>query len=190
MDSDQIARLSYLVLLLAAVAGWVFVEFRGRFGHAARAALAWGLIFVGLAAGYALWQDVQRDASLAQRVEGSAVVLPRAPDGHYYLTLDVGGIAVEFLVDTGATAVVLTRADARRIGIDPAALAYEGLADTANGTVRTARVTLPPVRLEGVEAAGLGADVTEGDLDRSLLGMEFLGRYRIEIAGDRMILHR
>lgn len=190
MDTDQIARLSYLVLLLAAVAGWVFVEYRGRLGFAARTALAWVMIFVGLAAGYALWQDVQRDASLAQRVEGEAIMLPRAPDGHYYTTLEVGGVPLRFLVDTGASAVVLTQADARAVGIDPGSLSFDGLAETANGTVRTARVALPPVRLEGVEQPAVGADVTDGELDQSLLGMEFLGRFRIEIAGDRMVLRR
>ena len=51
MDSDEIARLAYLLLLLAAIAGWVVVEFRRRMGEALRVAIAWGLIFCGVAAG-------------------------------------------------------------------------------------------------------------------------------------------
>jgi aspartyl protease family protein len=51
MDGDSTAQLIYLGLLLAAVAGWIMVEFRGRMGQALRTGLAWGMIFIGLMAG-------------------------------------------------------------------------------------------------------------------------------------------
>jgi aspartyl protease family protein len=189
MDSDQIARLSYLVLLLAAVAGWVFVEFRGRFGQAARTALAWGMIFLGVMAGYAIWRDIGRDVVPREALlEDGVIALPRAPDGHYYLTLDVDGTPLRFMVDTGASDVVLSRDDARAVGIDPDGLAFTGFAETANGTVRTARVTLQNVALGPILDERLAAYVTDGRMDGSLLGMDYLGRFRIEIDGDEMRL--
>ena len=120
-----------------------------------------------------------------------AIAVPRSRDGHYYLTLNLNGTDVRFIVDTGATDVVLTQADAARIGIDPDSLRFTGIARTANGTVRTAPVRLDVVRLEGFTDRGIGAFVNEGALDTSLLGMGYLERFdRIEIQRDRLILTR
>ncbi len=191
MDGEDFGRLLYLGLLLAAVGGWLLVEYRGRLGVALRTAMAWGLIFVGVMAGYGLWNDLRRaDAPRQMMTTGGEVVLPRAADGHYYLTLTIDGTDLPFMVDTGATSVVLSRDDARMLGIDPDTLAYLGEANTANGTVRTARVTLTDVRLGEIVDDRLTAQVNDGDMEGSLLGMEYLGRFRIEIDGDRMVLKR
>jgi aspartyl protease family protein len=191
MDSDMIGRLAYLGLLLAAVGGYVIVEFRGRMGQALRTAAAWGLIVIGLMAGYGLWADLRTQIVPRQAiVEGGEIRLPRAPDGHYYLTLTINGTKVPFMVDTGASQVVLSLDDARRLGFATQDLLFMGEARTANGIVRTARVTLSYVELGPYRDDRLTAVVNEGDLDISLLGMSYLGRYRIEIAADEMILRR
>ncbi len=191
MDGDTIARMAYLGLLLAAVGGWVIVEYRQRLGLALRSAAAWGLIFIGAMAGYGLWSDIRTDIGPAQMtVADGRVELPRAPDGHYYASLVLNGTEVRFMADTGATNMVLSQQDARRIGIDPAALIYLAEAQTANGTVRTARVTLDSVELGPFRDATFQAWVTDGEMEGSLLGMDYLGLFRIEIAGDRMILTR
>lgn len=191
MDGDMIARLAYLGLLLAAIGGYLVVEFRGRMGQALRTAAAWGLIVVGLMAGYGLWQDLRPDLLPRQTVvAGDEIRLPRAADGHYYLTLTIEGTPVPFMVDTGASQVVLSLSDTQRLGIDSARLAFIGEARTANGIVRTARVTLNEVMLGPHRDARLTAVVNEGDMDTSLLGMSYLGRYSIEITGGEMILRR
>ena len=191
MDGDTIARMAYLGLLLAAVGGWVIVEYRQRLGLALRSAAAWGLIFVGAVAGYGLWSDIRTDIGPAQMtVSEGKVELPRAPDGHYCATLMLNGTELRFMADTGATNMVLSQQDARRIGIDPATLVYLAEAQTANGTVRTARVTLDSVELGPFRDAPFQAWVTDGEMEGSLLGMDYLGLFRIEIAGDRMILTR
>ena len=94
------------------------------------------------------------------------------------------------MVDTGASDVVLTQRDARRLGIDPASLLYLGQAFTANGPVRTARVDLSDVRLGPFADASLAASVNEGAMDGSLLGMAYLGQFHITISGDQMVLSR
>ncbi len=190
MDSDTLARLLYLSLLLAAVGGWVIVEYRGRLGTALRTAMAWGLIFVGLMAGYGLWSDLRHDVRRAAVMVGDHMEVPRAPDGHYYLTLDIGGNPVEFMVDTGASNVVLSQRDAARLGIDPATLAYVGQAQTANGTVRTARVRISDVALGPWRDETLAAYVTQGEMDISLLGMDYLGAFDLQFSGDRLMLRR
>lgn len=192
MDGDSFARLGYLALLLAAVGGWVIVEYRGRMGQALRVAAAWGLIFLGVMATYGLWTDIRGPQAIPDQIltEAGRVELPRAPDGHYYATLTVNGVDLRFMADTGASTMVLTRADARAIGLDPGALLYLGEAHTANGRVRTARVTLDTVALGPFADSNVSAWVNEGEMDISLLGMDYLGRFRIEIAGDKMILGR
>jgi aspartyl protease family protein len=191
MDGIEFGRVAYLLLLLLAVGGWVIVEYRGRMGFALRTAMAWGLIFLGVMAGYGLWNDIRRTALPAQAtMTDGRVEIPRAGDGHYHLTLDIGGTPVRFLVDTGATNVVLSRDDARRLGIDPATLTYLGQARTANGVVRTARVGLTDVRLGDFRDDRVAAYVTDGDMEGSLLGMDYLRRFRIEIADGRMVLTR
>lgn len=191
MDTDHLARLAYLLLLLAAVAGWVLVEYRKRLGEALRVTLAWGLIFGGVAAGYGLWHDMGGFALPPQMVaQGGEITVPRAADGHYYLTLDINGTPIRFMADTGASNMVLSQSDARSLGIDPDALVYLGEAATANGTVATARVTLPEVTLGPYRDSDFSAWVNRGDMDGSLLGMDYLHLYRVEIAGDTMILRR
>lgn len=190
MDGDFTARILYLGLLVAAVGGWAMMEYRGRLGAGLRTLAAWGMIVVGLMAGYGLWTDMRSTILPVQQVEGQSIHVPRARDGHFYLTLEVGGRSVPFMVDTGATNVVLSARDAGRLGVATDGLAYIGQADTANGTVRTARVWLEDVRLGPFHDDSLPAYVTDGAMEGSLLGMDYLRRYRMEIDGDQMILSR
>lgn len=191
MDSDQIARMIYLGLLAAAVAGSLVTMMRGSMSRTLQQAMVWVLIFIGVVAAHGLWSESGGIGLVRQSVdaESGQIILPRGDDGHYHAQLSVGGTPVEFVVDTGASDVVLTREDARRLGFDPSKLAYVGSAQTANGTVRTARVTLRDVQFGSVNVPSLRVSVNEGDLDTSLLGMAYLDRFqRIEISGNRMIL--
>ncbi|MEO5614151.1 MAG: TIGR02281 family clan AA aspartic protease [Cypionkella sp.] len=190
MNGEDLGRLAYLGLLLAAVGGWVIVEYRQRLGQALRVAMAWGLIFVGLMAGYGLWADLRRDVRSDQVVQADRVEIPRDRDGHYYLRLQVDGHEMEFMADTGATGIVLSPEDAASVGIDLGGLNYLGQAETANGVVRTARVSLDSVVFGPFEDRGVTAFVNEAAMQGSLLGMDYLGRFSIQISGDRMILTR
>lgn len=193
MNGDETGQLIYLILLGAVIGSYFFVSNRQSLGATARAASLWVFIFIGVIVAYGLWNDV-RDTVIPRQsvsVESGLIEVPRRPDGHYYLTLEIGGTDVEFVVDTGATEVVLSEADARRIGLDPESLIYSGRASTANGVVRTARVRLESVSVGGFDEGPLRASVNEGALETSLLGMSYLQRFeRIEIRGDRLILER
>ena len=193
MDGEIFGRMMYLVLLGLAVLGWVLVHSRGRPLHALQQALAWGLIFIGLMAAYGLWEDVRGDLVPRQAVitGDGRVEVPRSHDGHYYLQAEVNGTPIRFVVDTGATDVVLTRSDARAAGFDPDKLVYQGRARTANGVVSTARVRLETLALGGIIDRDVQAWVNSGQMDTSLMGMDYLQRYeRVEIAGDRLVLVR
>lgn len=193
MTADQFGRLTYLVLFASVLVVYMLVANRQQMGTLLRQAILWGLIFVGVIAAAGLWQDVRTTVAPDRALsfgEGQ-VSVPRAENGHFFLTLDVMGTPVRFVVDTGATDVVLARRDAERIGLDPEALDYTGRARTANGVVRTAPVTLPEVTLGDFVDQGVRAWVNEGELDLSLLGMSYLSRFsRVEIEAGRLVLTR
>ena len=193
MDSYDIGRLAYLVLLGAAVGGYFIVANRRSWGKMAREMAVWALIFLGAIAGYGLWADVRDDIVPRQSflLESGEVSVPRSPDGHYYLTLDVNGTPIRFVVDTGATEVVLSRQDAARAGLRPDRLAYLGRAQTANGTVTTASVRLESLELEGITDRNFPVEVNGGEMRGSLLGMRYLDRFSsVEISDGRLILTR
>ncbi len=193
MSNIETGNLIYLVVLLAMVGGWFFMQTRQGLNKTLQHAAIWAMIFVGGAAGVGLWQDISRDARTPQfSVAGSdQIIVPQDRDGHYYLRLHVNDAPIDFVVDTGATEMVLTQPDAARAGIDPDALAYLGRARTANGDVRTAYVNLDEVRLGNVTDRGVSALVTEGEMQQSLLGMGYLQRWgSIHITGGELILTR
>lgn len=193
MSDMDTARIIYLVLLLLAVGSWVFVQNRQSLGKTVQFLAIWAFIFLGVIAAYGLWGDIRQTVMPQQSVmtDQGRVEVPLAPDGHYYLTLSVNGTPVNFLVDTGASQVVLSRSDAERAGIDTDNLAYLGRAQTANGEVRTASTWVEEMSLGGITDEGVRVWVNSGDMDKSLLGMGYLQRWsRIEIQNRALVLTR
>jgi aspartyl protease family protein len=193
MSSFELGNLLYLVLLLAMVLTWFIAQNRQSLGKTAQQALAWWLIFVGVIAAIGVWDDIRNTIRPSQgKITATGQVeVPMANDGHYYLTLQVNGKPIEFLIDTGASDIVLTLADAKRVGVPVDDIAYVGRAMTANGEVRTAPVKLGSIELGPVLDRDVTAWVNEGELDQSLLGMAYLRRWdRIEISGRALILTR
>ncbi|MBC7142936.1 MAG: TIGR02281 family clan AA aspartic protease, partial [Rhodobacteraceae bacterium] len=169
MDLDDLPRLVYLVLLLAVVGGYFLMENRRNLGKTAQQAAIWGLILLGAVAVSGLWGDIRRGALPTEAVmRGDTLEVPVAEDGHFYLTAEVNGTRVLFVVDTGASEIVLTRRDAERVGLDPATLNYFGIAMTANGRVETAPVRLGTLAIGGVTDTNVPAVVNGGALDTSL----------------------
>lgn len=187
------ARLIYLGILVSVLVFWFIVHNRQSMGKTAQMAVAWGLIFLGVIAAFGLWDDISQTVQprqTAMNAQGQ-VTVPRGPDGHYYLTLTVNDQPVEFMIDTGATDVVMTQADAARVGLDPKTLNYYGRAMTANGEVRTAPVDLKTVALGKIIDKNVTAWVNQGDQAQSLLGMAYLQRWaHIEISNNALILTR
>lgn len=192
MSSDDFGRLIYLVLLGGVIASWFFVQNRQSMSKTIQQAALWGLIFVGFVAAYGLWENIRNDHASQSNLNvngAQQIILDRQRDGHFYATLLIGGTPVNFLVDTGATDIVLTPKDAESIGIDMSSLKYLGTANTANGTVKTAFIALEDIDFEGLKTDRLPAYVNSGELDISLLGMGYLDQMRrIEIVENKMVL--
>jgi len=192
MSDYEFGRLIYLVLLGTAIVGYFITENRASLGKNLRMAIVWGLLFLGVIAAYGLWEGIRDEVMPRQALTSSGQVeVPRGFGGHFHLVLRLNGEPVEFIVDTGASDVVLSRQDAQRVGIDLTSLTYTGRAYTANGEVRTAPARIEWVELGNITDRGLPVVVNEGEMEGSLLGMTYLRRFEsLEIRDDRLILTR
>ncbi len=120
----------------------------------------------------------RQPATSAPRASGAVsntIVYTANERGHVVLDAAVNGAPIRMLVDTGASLVTLTPADARAAGINPASLMFSGHVQTANGAASMAPVTLREIRIGQLSIFDVPAGVLE-HLNVSLLGMSFLRR--------------
>jgi aspartyl protease family protein len=124
----------------------------------------------------------------AAHFHADGVVLRRQPDGHFYADAQINGATVHMLVDTGATAIALSRDDARKAGIGTSIGMPGIVGEGAGGAVKGEYVTLDRISLGEEAAVGMPAIVLDGG-GRSLLGQAFLSKFAsVEIRGDTMVL--
>lgn len=201
-QNDSFARMLYFGIWAIALGAGILAS-RASLGHVSRTLAVWVLIALGLVAGYQYRYELQ---DIASRITGglvpgspieiaagngrAAVMINKSANGHFEVRATVNGITVPFLVDTGASAIVLTNADARRIGIDTSRLDYLIRVYTANGPAMAARAVANRIVVGGIERDRMPVLVAQpGKLATSLLGMAYLdtlGSY--EVRGDRLIL--
>lgn len=121
---------------------------------------------------------------------GDRVTLTADSAGHFFTTGVVNGVSLRFLVDTGATAIVLSSADARRVGLNYLA-GTRAFTQTANGIVPVYHVKLDTLRVGEITLNNLDASVIEGErLPVALLGMSFLNRMEMRRDGTTLTLIR
>ena len=123
-----------------------------------------------------------------QRFSGGRVQLARQPDGHFYADVQVNDSEVRFVVDTGASVVALSRADAEKAGVHVDETQFEEVARGASGPVMGTFVTIRELSLGDHRATDVQALVL-ADSSESLLGQDFLARFEsVSIENDEMVL--
>lgn len=137
--------------------------------------------------------ELDESATDSTRVSASQIrtaSLRKEGDGHYWASARVNGVAVKFLVDTGATLVALNKRDARRIGLDLNNLQQSIDVRTAAGRVKAAGAVIESMEIDGVEVEDVSAVVMEDGLEYSLLGMSFLNRLESwDVTPNAIIIH-
>ncbi len=172
------------LLILTFVGGALVLRIRTQPGPALMAALAWMGIGLALLLAYTFRDEA---AAVGRRLMaelmprsgmevGGAMTFRAGSDGHFSVEAEVEGTRVDFLVDTGASTIVLSPRDARRIGFDPDKLSFTRIFSTANGNVQGAPVRLERIRIGSIVMDDVPASVNGAPMDRSLLGMSFLSR--------------
>ena len=164
--------------------------------YIAKAALAWIAIFAALFAIFSfrfefisIWERVKADISgtAGQSISGEAIELRRQDDGHYWITVDINGKPVRFMVDSGATMTAINATTAKEAGVE--ANGYPIILSTANGRVAAKRATVLSLVVGPHKIENHPVVVSESFGDVNLLGMNFLNNmqsWRVE--ANKMIL--
>lgn len=187
IDKNDFGRIVYLLPIGLMLAAGIWAS-RRTVSETLRNLTIWLVILLALATGYLYRYDAMDAGNrlLAGLLPGRAfvvttseggqeVILHKLLNGHFEADVMVDGKRINMLVDTGASLLALTQADARRIGLDPKDLNYSMTIMTANGRGRAAPVTLNTVGIGPINRKNVAASVAEdGKLDQSLLGMNFL----------------
>jgi clan AA aspartic protease (TIGR02281 family) len=120
--------------------------------------------------------------------DDGSIELQRNSDGHFYADVRINGSNVHMLVDTGASAIALSRDDARTAGLATSIGMNDVVGEGADGAVHGEYVRLDHVELGPLSAEGLDAIVLNAG-EQSLLGQSFLSKFKsVQIEGDRMVL--
>lgn len=120
---------------------------------------------------------------------GSRIVLPVGSGGHYSGMGSINGHPVQFLVDTGATAVSMSVDVATRLGID-AKDSTAVVSMTANGAVTVRRLTLNRVTLGDVTVYNVDAIVVPQSMPMVLLGNSFLSHFQMHSDSSTLVLDK
>ncbi len=185
LDNQDFGSLAYKIVLVVAVGSVVLALFRDRFSEALQAALVWVVIALLLVVGYTYRAELREGGErvLAELIpgrpvsHGRMVEIARGNSGEFQVSTNVNGARVSMVLDTGASAVVLTQDAARAAGLPLEVLAYTVNIDTANGRARAAAVTLDRVAVGTIVERAVPALIAQpGQLKTSLLGMSFLNR--------------
>ncbi|MGN7678987.1 MAG: retropepsin-like aspartic protease family protein [Anaplasma sp.] len=116
------------------------------------------------------------------------VVFRKSRDGHFYILAAINGENITFLVDTGATDVVLSANDARRIGAHMRPEKKSKTYHTANGAIQASYFQIPEIRIGSLVARNVGASISTSELRTSLLGMSFLKHFHFIMRDDELLL--
>jgi len=198
LATHDFASLAIKVALAVFIGGFVLAWLRHRFSEALEAAFFWMVIVLCLAAAYSFRFELREigDRMLSELVpgraaqRGSTVEIARARNGDFQVSMQINGAYVSMVLDTGASAVVLTQEAAKAAGLPLEVLSYNVTIETANGRARAAAVTLDRMAVGSIVERSVPALIAQpGQLKVSLLGMTFLNRLQSwEVRGDRLVM--
>ena len=123
---------------------------------------------------------------------GRSLMLESDRLGHFKVEARIDGRHIDFMVDTGASLVIMRESDAAQIGIRPRPSDYTATVSTANGKIKAAPAKLDRIEIGGITVYDVQALVLPDEaLWQNLLGMSFLSRLkRYEVADGRMVLEQ
>ena len=209
ISDTELARLVTGTALLIVIGSSLTVSYRGRGSLALKQAVMWlgAALFLVVIYTYRAEFQTAGNRVLGELVPGTAITLQNSGadavdnnivaitadrSGQFSISATVNGTYVEMILDTGASQVVLTEFDARRVGINVDELVFSVPVKTANGETRMAAVRLDDVDVGSINVSSVrGLVAKPDDLGTSLLGMSFLKSLSsFEVRGNQVILRR
>ena len=196
LEDDQLGRLGYLAAVLILIAsGMSLRDFKAR--QFLRDVGIWLAIGLALIVGYSAKDSLapiysQTLASLTPgtpaEIGDGRVVIKRNQSNDFVVKSMVNDAAIDFIFDTGASAVVLTYNDAIKAGFSPQKLSFGITVSTANGTTQTAPIRIGVLEVGSIRRENVrGLIAQQGDLRTSLLGMTFMDTLSsFQVTGDTL----
>jgi aspartyl protease family protein len=195
-DGDQALNLVYLIGCLVLVASGLLVR-RAPIGQTLKIALAWVLIFAAAFAIFALRDDFralgrrimgEATGEAGQEIRGGELRIRASEDGHYWIDGEVNGRAVRFLVDSGATVTMLSRASADDAGVASGG-GFGVIVDTANGRTSVDRGRIASLKIGPIERTDFPVYISGTIGNTNVLGMNFLSSLRSwGVEGQTLVL--
>lgn len=176
----------YPLVLLVWFSGGVWAAFRSNSGQFMRIALGWVMVFTALYFAYNFYQDY-KNHRIAQQTEGQAPdFIMQKIGNHFYTDAYVNDVRISFMLDSGASMVVLTKQAAQKAGINVDKINNRILLSTANGEKLEKVTYVKEIRLGNIIATNIRVAISEEGLDENLLGQNFMSEVskKVEVGNE------
>lgn len=194
MNGDQAMSSLWYVLALVLV-GSALLARRVPMSGMLRMAMLWVVIFAGLLGLFKMGEQYGLFANRsggegsaaspsaiptppAAHIEGQAIRIPLAPDGHYWVEGMVNGTATRFLIDSGASVTALSVTSARAAGLNFDLNAPGVSMMTANGKIDAKRSSIGTLAIGPIRASDLDIVISPAFGDVNVIGMNMLSRLK------------
>jgi aspartyl protease family protein len=198
MQNDDLQQIIYLIILISVMIIGISSRREMTLKKIVKYSLIWlgvAFIFVALYAYRFEFSDFKNRISgkinptSAQLNQQGQLVVNISDDSHFYVKLLINKVPILFMIDTGASDIMLSISDAKKIGINTNNLIFNRPYQTANGRSFGASIKLKEVEISGIKFKDIYASVNESDMGVALLGMSFLRRFsKYEFFQDRLVL--
>lgn len=177
---NLIVAIGFLVLVVSALAAR-----RPSFKLIVSALVRWVMIFAILFVVFAYRDDLniawnrlvsEWGPERTQVVGGTLRIRPQ--DGHYFVTAQVNGRDLRFMIDTGATVTAIGSEDATAVGVVPSEFGFPVVIQTANGSIQARRATADRLVVGPIERTGMTVIVSPTFGNLNVLGMNFLSELK------------
>ncbi len=165
----------YPIALLLMFSGGAWAAFHSNPGQFMRIVLGWVMVFTAIIFGYNFYQDYKNHQIAAQTEGQEPDFIVQKIDNHFYTDAYVNNVRLPFMLDSGASMVVLTSQSAKKAGIDVEKIKEHVITSTANGEKLQKVTTVKEMRLgDNIIVKNIRVAVSEDGLDKNLLGNSFM----------------
>ncbi len=176
----------YPIALLILFSGGLWHAFRKDTRGFFRIVLGWIMVFSALIFGYDMYHNYKIN-QITQKLQGTAPdYIIKKNEAHFYTNVSVNGVTLSFMIDSGATFVVLTKESAEKAGINVDAIKEYAIVSTANGEKMEKMTYAKEMKLGNVIFKDIRIAVSEEGLDTNLLGNSFMKNFsqKLEIGNE------
>lgn len=152
-----------------------------------KTATLWTIIFIGIICCYAFRFELTdvKNRILAVLIPSRAwvdnngsIIIARSNDGHFYIETEIGNTKIKFMIDTGASDLLIAKNDAIKLGLNLSELSFSKQYNTANGVTFCAPVVINDLHIANAVFNDIKGSISQSTDDTSLLGMSLISKFK------------